>query len=142
MTNYEHTLGYTIKRTQQALRQEMDKTLASLTLTTPRYVALTTLSNGIGLSNAELARRCFVTPQTMHQIVGGLESRSLIKRSPHLRHGKIVQVEVTAAGRQLLAKAHELVGEVEKKLTFGLSAVEKEQAIGVLRRCHTALETS
>lgn len=141
MTNYEHSLGYIIKRTQQAVRQEMDKTLVSLTLTTPQYVALTTLSSEVGLSNAELARRCFVTPQTMHQIVRGLESRSLVERSPHFRHGKIVQMGVTAAGQQLLEKAHELVGEVEKKLTYDLSAVEKEQTINILLKCCTALET-
>ncbi len=140
MTGYEHSLAYTVKRTQQAIRHAMDQTLADL-LTPPQYAALSALSNETGLSNADLARRCFVTPQTMHQILGGLESRSLIGRSPHQRHGKIVQVTVTEAGRQLLAKAHTLVDEVEKKMTRGLSAVEEEQATSVLLRCCTALET-
>lgn len=140
MTDYGHSLAYTVKRTQQAIRHAMDKTLADLALTTSQYAALNTLSGETGLSNAELARRCFVTPQTMHQIIGGLESRSLIGRSPHLQHGKIVQVVVTEAGRQLLDKAHRVVGEVQKKMTHDLSAAEEEQATGILLRCCTALE--
>lgn len=141
MTDYEYSLAYTVKRIQQAVRHAMDQALVDLTLSTPQYAALSALSSETGLSNAELARRCFVTPQTMHQILGGLESRSLIGRSPHQRHGKIVQVVITEAGRQLLAKAHSLVGEVEEKMTRGLSAGEEEQATGVLLRCCTALET-
>ncbi len=141
MTGYEHSLAYTVKRTQQAIRHAMDQALAGLTLTPPQYAALSALSSETGLSNAELARRCFVTPQTMHQILGGLESRELIGRSPHLWHGKIVQVVVTEAGRQLLERAHKLVGEVEAKMTHDLSAVEEKQATSVLLRCCTALET-
>ena len=141
MADYEHSLAYTVKRTQQAVRHVMDQTLAGLTLTPPQYAALSALSSETGLSNAELARRCFVTPQTMHQILGGLESRELIGRSPHLQHGKIVQVMVTETGRKLLGRAHRLVGEVEKKMTQDLSDVEEEQATSILLRCCAALET-
>ncbi len=119
----------------------MDQALAGLVLTTSQYAALSALISEAGLSNAELARRCFVTPQTMHQILGGLESRNLVGRSPHQQHGKIVQVVVTESGRQLLAKAHMLVGEVQEKMTRDLSAAEEEQATSVLLRCRMALET-
>jgi len=72
--------GYVLKRTQLALRGAMDGALATLDLTTPQYAALSELAKEQGLSNAELARRCFVTPQTMHRILGGLERDALVIR--------------------------------------------------------------
>ena len=62
--------GYIFKCTQLVLCGAMDDALATVDLTTPQYAALSELSKEQGLSNAELARRCFVTPQTMHQILG------------------------------------------------------------------------
>lgn len=136
----EVSVSYTIKRTQQAIRHAMDKTLMDIALTTPQYAALSALSSETGLSNAELARRCFVTPQTMHQLTGGLESRNLIERSQHPKHGRIVQVCVTETGRQLLEKAHMLVGAIEEKMTQDVSAVEKKQVSNALVKCYMALE--
>lgn len=140
MFKNEDSLGYAIKRTQHVIRQAMDKTLTDVALTTPQYVALSALSSEPGLSNAALARRCFVTPQTMHQLTGGLASRGLIERSPHPQHGRVVQVCVTKAGEQLLEKAHKLVRAVEEKMTRDLSVVEKQQVSDVLEKCYAALD--
>lgn len=118
----------------------MDKALGEIDLTTPQYAALSELSKEQGLSNAELARRCFVTPQTMHQIVVGLEARHLIKRSRHPEHGRIQQMRVTANGKKLLREAHALVFSVEAVMTRGLSGEEVEQANDILTKCYEALE--
>ena len=133
-------LGYLIKRTQQALRHAMDKALSEIDLTTPQYAALSELAKEQGLSNAELSRRCFVTPQTMHQIVRGLESRDLIRRLQHPEHGRIQQVHVTAEGKRLLSAAHEIVSSIEEVMTRALSDEEVERVGGGLAKCCEALE--
>ena len=135
------SLSYNLKRTQHALRQAMDRTLTELDLTTPQYSALSQLTSE-GLSNAELARRCFVTPQTMHQLTGGLEARGLVERSQHPEHGRIVQVSMTKTGRELLEEAHKLVHAVEAKMTQAISNTEKQQVSGILEKCRVALETT
>ena len=140
MFNASTSLSYNLKRTQQALRQAMDKTLIELDLSTPQYSALTQLASETGLSNAELARRCFVTPQTMHQLTGGLETRGLVERSQHPEHGRIVQVSMTKTGRELLEEAHMLVHTVENKMTQAISNAEEEQVSGILEKCRLALE--
>lgn len=142
MNVYEDSLGYAVKRTQQAVRQTMDKTLASIGLTTPQYAALSALASESGLSNAELARRCFVTSQTMHQLTGGLEARGLTRRAQHPGHGRIIQVGVTKAGAELLEEARRLVEVVEKRMVQDISAVEKKQVNDVLKRCCAALENA
>ena len=133
-------LGYLIKRTQQALRYAMDRALSEIDLTTPQYAALSELSKEQGLSNAELSRRCFVTPQTMHHIVRGLESRDLIQRSQHPEHGRIQQVRVTAEGERLLSAAHEIVFSVEERMTRALSDEEVARVSKGLTKCCEALE--
>ena len=83
--------GYIFKRTQLALRGAMDDALVTVNLTTPQYAALSEPSKEQGLSNAELARRCFVTPQTMHQILGGLERTSSVTKCLVLRSASLKQ---------------------------------------------------
>ena len=132
--------GYVLKRAQSALRSAMDGALAALDLTTPQYSALTELAQEQGLSNAELARRCFVTPQTMHQILGGLEREGLVTRSQHPEHGRIQQTALTAKGEQRLTQAYGRVSSVEARMTQSLSPTEIGQATGVLVKCYEALE--
>ena len=132
--------GYTLKRAQQALRQAMDSRLAEIDLTTPQYAALSELSETSGLSNAELARRCFVTPQTMHQLLRGLEKKGLIERSPHPEHGRILEIGVTHRGNKRLVEAHSVVGDVERVMTRNLSHSEIKRANEVLTECYEALQ--
>ena len=92
------TVGYQLKRAQQALRAAMDEALRPQGLTTPQYAVLTALEAEAGLSGAELARRCFVTPQTMNEIVAGLEARGWVTRRRHAEHGRVLQTFLTDQG--------------------------------------------
>lgn len=132
--------GYVLKHAQYALRQTMDDRLADVNLTPPQYAALTALEQEEGLSNAELARRCFVTPQTMHSIVGRLEEADLLRRTPHPNHGRIQQLHLTDEGQARLDRGHEIVETIEERMTDGIGREEVEQAKRVLIKCTQALE--
>lgn len=132
-------LGYVLKHAQYALRQAMDDGLAEVDLTTPQYAALTGLEREPGLSNAELARRCFVTPQTMHSIVIRLEDADLLRRTPDPDHGRKQQLHLTDEGGARLERAHDIVKKIERKMTDGVSAKQVEQAKDVMVRCAAAL---
>ena len=75
-------IGYQMKRAQHALRLGMDGALREAGLTTPQYAAMAVLEGEV-LSGAALARRCFVTPQTMNGILVNLERRGFLLRRPH-----------------------------------------------------------
>lgn len=136
----DERLGYLVKRTQQALRNAMDRELKGLSLTTSQYAVLTVLEHDTGLSNAELARRCFVTPQTMHQIMLGLEQASLLGRTSHPEHGRIQVVTLTKEGKKLVQKAHAHVLKVEAQMVAGLNQVEQKQLKHALLGMSQALE--
>ena len=105
--------GYKLKKTQHLLRLCMDEALKQLNLTTPQYAVLAQLELKPGISNADLARAAFITPQTMHGIVSNLEKRDLVKRKNSPDHGRILSTELTKQGYVLVAQAHTMIQDVE-----------------------------
>ncbi len=137
----ESRVGYQLKRAEHALRLEMDGALRGVGLTTPRYAALSVLGDDPGLSGAELARRCFVTPQTMNAIVVNMESAGLVLRRPHLEHGRVLQAYLTETGEKLVSRAHEIVEAIEQRMLARLDRDERLRLSNALRSCTGSLET-
>jgi DNA-binding MarR family transcriptional regulator len=135
----EGRIGYQLKRVHQAFCQVVDDALRQVGLTTAQYAVLGFLEDAGELSNAELARRCYVTPQTMTQIVASLAARGIVQRSAHPTHGRILPTRLTRQGRRLVAQAHQRVGVVEARMTAGLSEDERHQLTRLLEVCATAL---
>ncbi len=125
MTVTSRRLGYQLKRTQHALRLRMDEALHALGLTAPQYAVLSILEEAPRLSNADLARRSFVTPQTMIRIVVGLEERGLLSRAARTDNARILEASLSDVGRQLLAKAHAAVGRIERRMVQGITRDER-----------------
>ncbi len=136
----ESRVGYQMKRAQHALRVEMDKALREVGITTAQYAALSKLEAAPGLSGAKLARRSFVTPQTMNVILANLEAAGLVVRRPHPEHGRVLQAYLTEVGEESLAGAHGLVEAVERRMLDGLSQDERRRLLEALHSCANALE--
>lgn len=136
----DERVGYLIKRVQQALRLAMDNELRDLGLTTAQYAALSALEHTPHASNATLARACFVTPQTMIEIIKGLEAAGFVTRQSHPEHGRIIQTILTTDGHAKVAAAHEVVGKIEEKMLVGLKAGARETLAASLQHCCENLE--
>ena len=136
----EERIGYELKRTQQALRAAMEPALRELGLTPAGYAALAVLEQSPRVSSAELARRSFVTAQTMGGVLAGLEREGLVERRAHPQHGRILETGLTEAGRSLVAEAHLRVSAIEELMLDDLGAEERGQMLDLLRRCSASLE--
>ena len=68
----EEGVGYLVKRVQQSLRRRCDAALRPTGLSMAQYVVLRALADHQDASAAELARRCFVTRQSLQDVLGGL----------------------------------------------------------------------
>ncbi len=79
--------GYLIKRAQAALHVCLEEIVAPHGLGIPQYVVLSLLAETPGLANADLARRAFVTPQSMNEVLKQLEATGLVerRRTPRMR---------------------------------------------------------
>lgn len=133
------SLGYALKRAQQALRGHLDSQLREIGLTTPQYSVLAGLEVSGGLSNADLARRAFVTPQTMQAIIVTLERDSLIHRMAHPVHGRVRTTELTSAGRSVLRQAHEIVAAAEVRARNAVAPTDPEIIYSALLRIADAM---
>lgn len=119
-------IGYLLRQAHNAHRLRMERALADLEVTLPQFSVLTMLVAYPGASGADLARLSLLTPQTMSVIVANLERSGAISRSPHAVHGRIQQIDVTKAGRQLLAKCRDRVKTVEEELLAEISPADQQ----------------
>ena len=92
---------YLVKQLELAIRSFMDEALRPFGLTTFQYTALTVLQHRGTLSSAQLARRSFVRPQTMHEIVRSLEERGLIERAHAPGNRRTMEARLTREGKEL-----------------------------------------
>lgn len=127
-------VGYQLKRAQQALRTAMDQGLRAHGITTPQYAALNALEADEPLSGAELARRCFVSAQTMNEILVGLERARLVERTPHAEHGRVVEARLTKRGGIKVRDAHKTVLGIEERMLSGMTAAGRHGVAEILRR--------
>ncbi|MGC9669067.1 MarR family winged helix-turn-helix transcriptional regulator [Planosporangium sp. 12N6] len=72
-------------------------------LTQSQLSALTSLDLAGALTPRELADAERVQPPTMTRVVGKLEERGLVQRTPHPTDGRQVILSATEAGRSMLA---------------------------------------
>jgi DNA-binding MarR family transcriptional regulator len=115
----DRSVGFALKRLQQALRSRMDAALAEHGLSAPQYAVLALLDEHPGISNAELARRSFVAAPTMLRLLGSLDDAGLVSRAARTPELRTRGVALTDTGRARLAAATPRVQEFEDLLTAG-----------------------
>ena len=128
------TIGFALKQAQQALRTRLDSGLREIGLTMPQYAVLAFLEVEAGASNAALARRAFVTPQTMQAILVALERSGFIARTPHSEHGRVQTTELTALGRGALKAASGIVADAEAGIRNAAAPLDPEVVTAMLLR--------
>jgi DNA-binding MarR family transcriptional regulator len=139
MASFKQRTGYLLSRVRASFRAKIDASLSDKGLTAPQYTALTTLEEEPGLSNADMARLCLVTPQTMVRIIENLERAGLVGRTPHPTHGRVRQIELTARGRKTVADCHHRVLALEDRLVATLTRNERKQLHELLEKCASSL---
>lgn len=131
---YDHA-GYLVKKLQHALRGHMDKELRVIKLSTAQYAVLCALEETCGVSGAEIARRCFITPQSVNEIIVTLEKTKLITREASTTHGRIINIALSASGRSRLKSAHRIVTNIGNKMLEGLDREKQKEFSDMLRQC-------
>ncbi|WP_198676019.1 MarR family winged helix-turn-helix transcriptional regulator [Kribbella monticola] len=137
--SFEERLGSHLKRVEQELTTAKAAAVKPAGLTVPQYAALFVLDEQPGISAAELARRCLVTPQTMTTILRNLESAALIERTPHPLHRHVIETRTTPTGRKALDQADERAAGVERRLAAAFTAEELDTLRTLLARVSESL---
>ena len=135
-------MGYVLKQVHASLRTAMDETLRPLDLTVPQYACLELLGQDPGLSNSELARRAFVTRQSMNLVLRRLQERGLLTRPNQAPYGRALPSELTQDGLDILRQASIAVRAVEKQLFAPLAPEQQRRLREDLAACLPSTESN
>lgn len=133
------TLLYLMKQVELAVRARLEELARPLGLTALQYTALTVLDHQPGLTSAHLARRSFVTTQSMADMIGALLDRDLIERHRDEADRRRLVIALTESGRSLLAQLRPQVAALEREMLTGLSAGESAQLRRMMQVCRETL---
>jgi DNA-binding MarR family transcriptional regulator len=122
----EEMSGYLVKRAQAAIHVCLEEIVSAYGLGIPQYVVLSLLAETPGLANADLARRAFVTPQSMNEVLKLLESTGLVERRQNPTNARILNAYLTRTGARKRSAVSSQVQELEARLLSGLTSEERQ----------------
>ena len=135
-------VGYLIYRVERQLRTRLDEAMTANGVTTPQYIALSILRERDGLSNAQLARWTYVTPQAMSLVLAALERRHLVRRRQDPRHRRVLRTSLTARGLRILHECDRSMDIIEADMLRGLDPATVETIRVALSSCAHSLQAS
>jgi DNA-binding MarR family transcriptional regulator len=132
----EPRTSYLIGRLDRALRRALEEGVRAHGLTVAQYTAMSVIRSRSGLSNAQLARLGFMSPQGAHHVLRALDEGGLVHREPDPNHGRVIRTTLTARGKRVIAACDRHVEVVEALMFDGIDEAELSM---VRRHLRTAL---
>jgi DNA-binding MarR family transcriptional regulator len=130
----EPGISYAIARLQQLVLASVNEVVAQHGLTALQFTTLSVLNrHGTPLSSSQLARRSFMTAQSMHEVTNKLEQAGLIKRNPHPNHGRKLPASLTGRGRRVLAACESAVTEFETRMLRGFNRTDRTRFLAMIK---------
>ena len=113
-----------IRRVFQAVNEYSKKAERETGLTSPQLWAIKVIAEGAPIKVSELARRMYLHPATVVGILDRLETRELVFRTRSKEDRRVVEIDLTGQGRELLANSPEVA---QGLLVKGLETLPKEK---------------
>ena len=114
------TLSYMIARVDRIINKQLTEQLKDLDITLPQFTALSVLAAKGSLSNAKLAERSLIKPQSANKILQDLLSQGWIIKESDPSHGRRILIHVTPEGVNKLNECRKLVEALEKIMLEGI----------------------
>jgi DNA-binding MarR family transcriptional regulator len=126
------------RATQQAIARAEGEVLRPLGLSWVGYVTLMGLWLLRSAEVRALARMQVASKPAVVKSLDGLERRRLVRRRRSTMDRRLVNVELTSAGRALVRRIQTAIHEREHRLTGRLTATEKRTLARLLRKLDTS----
>ncbi|MGM7699133.1 MarR family winged helix-turn-helix transcriptional regulator [Microbacterium sp. A84] len=113
-------LNYSAYRLGRAFNRFAENSALSHGVTLSQLFVLQVLGEGMPLSNAQLARRTFVSAQAAHTVSNELIETGLVERGDHPTNRRVRLVRLTERGWEVLDACHAELRIHEDRLTAAL----------------------
>ena len=130
-----------MKRILIHFRGQMDEVLRPQGVTTAQLHLLKTVKAEPGASGAQLARSCYITPQSAQALLKSLEDGGWIVRVKDKVNDRILIARLTESGEDLLETADKAAKVIEQRVWQGVTDSEIRGLNEVLEDCLANLET-
>ncbi|HTV74281.1 MAG TPA: MarR family transcriptional regulator [Candidatus Acidoferrales bacterium] len=129
-----------LKAAQGAARNALDDALSDMGISSQQLLILRAVELSPAISGAQLARECFVSPQTMATTIAKLEAAGLIVRSKG--EGRVIETHLTDKGRAIFDRAGSRVQSAERYIAEVLGAGTVAELDRILRDFTDCLQKS
>ena len=129
-------LTYLVGQLDRIVSRRLSEALAAHGLTLPQFTALSVLNTRGRSSNAQLAERSFITPQSANEVVKTMEAHGWVMREADPTNRRIVLLQLTPVGKDLLEQCNETADRVEHSMLEGM---DEDQALGLRTLLHTCV---
>lgn len=126
-------IAYLVGRLDHILNRRVRECVAQHGVTAAQYTALSVLNHHGQMSNAQLAERSMVSPQSANEMVKSMQSKGWVERESASTHGRIIHLRLTPAGQILLEQCDRALVQVEQAMLAELSDDEQAVLYGQLR---------
>jgi DNA-binding MarR family transcriptional regulator len=128
---------YLINEVNLAVRTRMERALKDYDLTVAQYSVMSLLTvppkdGRDGISSAKIARARRVSPQSINELIVGLETRGLVARLGDPDNRRELLVSLTRIGLDKLKVCDVAVDRIERELFSDLDAATHKQLRSVL----------
>jgi DNA-binding MarR family transcriptional regulator len=137
----DESIGYLMRRILSLISQGVERELEPKGLTNAQWVPLLKLYMGKGSTAAELARECELDAGSMTRLLDRLEAKDLCRRIRSSEDRRVVNLELTDAGRAAAQEIPAILSRIQNAHLAGFSVEEWQVLKGYLRRILDTAQT-
>ncbi len=139
-TSYDLKILQSLRRIIRAVDLHSRKLSMQYKITGPQLACLQVVNDQGPLTVSALARAVYLSPSTIVGILDRLEQKALVLRKRSRQDRRVVNIEITAAGQDLVHAAPSLLQETLSKALQRLPASEQISITGSLEKIVTLME--
>lgn len=130
----EASVGYLMRNILNHVAQAVDRELAHTELTNAQWIPLFKLYTKKASTVAELARACEIDNGATTRLLDRMEAKGLCQRVRSEQDRRVVNLELTAAGKTAAGDIPRILSDVQNAHLEGFSRAEFEALQGFLSR--------
>ncbi|HAL39534.1 MAG TPA: MarR family transcriptional regulator [Polaromonas sp.] len=137
----DDSIGYLMRRIIALIAHGVERELEPTGLTNAQWVPLLKLYMGRASTAAELARQCDLDAGSMTRLLDRLEAKQLCRRVRSSDDRRVVNLELTEAGRAAAQEIPAILSRIQNAHLAGFSVEEWQILQGYLRRILETAQT-
>jgi DNA-binding MarR family transcriptional regulator len=129
-----HRVGYLLVKARNLITAEMNKALKDLYVTGPQMSVLLAIQRGAASTPFELSKMLSVDTGLMTRMLDKLETKALLERSHSLEDRRVVNLVLTAKGKEIACALRDIAQEVLNPRLKKLTKAEFEELCRLLNK--------